>query len=1419
MWLRNGLSRVSKFVLMAFAALGIFWACHLTQEDGQTYLSITVDTSFTKYDRLMIVVKDDATGAQDTVFNKQLAAVGDLSKVPVENYQGQKVSITFTGFKDGQVVYQEVRQYDGQNPGITSVQVIVSAETVVSTRVSPRSLTLQKGGPAKEISAEVMPVKASQAVLWNSTNINAATVQPKAGDVARALVSPVDVGETFIVVASQKDMTKTDTVTVTVVENGVVESSNANLSALSISAGALDNPAFSPQARVSGATVANSVTAISVTATVEDAAASLIINGSAAASGVASPSIPLNVGVDSIFVLVTAEDGTVKTYALAITRAASSASNNLLYALTVSSGPLNNPVFNSNNRVSGAIVANSVDSVTVTATLADTSARLTINGTATPGGTASGRIPLKVGVDSIFVIVTAKDGTQRTYAVAMTRAAVNAHSNADLSALTVSAGPLNNPAFSPSVRVSGAAVANGVASTTVTATVADTTARIIINGKPVPSGAPSEAIPLAVGVDSIFVIVTAQDASQKTYVIALTRAPGLSANAKLSALVVSAGILNAPAFDPNSRVSGALVANSVSSTTVTATAADTAARLTIDGTATASGAASAAIPLAVGVDSILIVVTAQDGTKNTYAIGITRSAPEVIDTIAPAMPKIFGTSPTSVLPRWTWSTGGNGGNGVFRSRLADANFPANAPQSTDTVFALTTAASGTTYTLFVQERDAAGNWSAAASLPIKYDLTKPTVTIAVPQASGVFITAADTVTVSGSSTGPNGIAKIEYALDAGARAAATVGANGNWVLSALEIANARTTTITVTATDNLGNAGQAELKVLRDSDPPTPPTVLVKPVSPTNVAPSSWSWSTGSDGAAGSGLSGKYRWKLNSGIWTETLTASATAVTLVEGSNTFSVAEQDKAGNWSEPLIGTVVLDSKVPGAVTFVGTDGTLTADDTPTWTWAPSVTNGGTGQYLLKLDAGAEFDGGAATSYTPLTPLADNATHTLTVKEKDQVAGVAGTAKSFSYKIKVNPPAAPIVKSAVASLPNNGVTNNPGFTIATGGGGNGKFRVKVNTEAAYRVNGVAQAAFSLALSDADGTYTVFVSEQDDLGRYGLEGSFTIKLDRTAPLLANAAIEGKSFQLRDGFITNVPSLLITYTSDAAPKSFTCVLTDNASTLCKDAVQTDAAGNTATFQTNVWRKSKVIFFSPTGTGDGSSWEEADNDLQAHIGLSDVNGKELWLATGNYAANNVSLDLNRKLVTVLGGFSFSARPINSSNRTKTTTTLGGIHANAMDACIFDGITFTESVEPSAMGTATKHGQFIDCTFKTNLHISTNSFIDFKNCSMINVNNGEVPIYLTSGATIVWDGGQITGNPPPFFESFSITITEDCSATFKNMTIANNIGTLHPYQAYTAGHLVIETSVLTFQCLDDLSIYTGASGTCKGIEIVP
>ncbi len=120
--------------------------------------------------------------------------------------------------------------------------------------------------------------------------------------------------------------------------------------------------------------------------------------------------------------------------------------------------------------------------------------------------------------------------------------------------------------------------------------------------------------------------------------------------------------------------------------------------------------------LAAGVH--YLYVRERDGAGNW---SLSSSAQVKIDTSGPTAPKIFGTSPTSTAPRWTWSTGGGGGSGIFRSRLGDANFTAGSPELTDSLYALPGATSGTTYILYVQERDAAGNWSPAANLPIKYD--------------------------------------------------------------------------------------------------------------------------------------------------------------------------------------------------------------------------------------------------------------------------------------------------------------------------------------------------------------------------------------------------------------------------------------------------------------------------------------------------------------------------------------------------------------------------------------------------------------------------------------------------------------------------------------------------------------------------
>jgi len=104
--------------------------------------------------------------------------------------------------------------------------------------------------------------------------------------------------------------------------DGGSASGNANLSSLSLSSVTLDQ-VFSPSLTTYSASVANTVSSTSVTPTQEDDnASSLGVNGALVTSGTASSAIALAVGMNTINVVVTAEDGvTQKTYTITITRA------------------------------------------------------------------------------------------------------------------------------------------------------------------------------------------------------------------------------------------------------------------------------------------------------------------------------------------------------------------------------------------------------------------------------------------------------------------------------------------------------------------------------------------------------------------------------------------------------------------------------------------------------------------------------------------------------------------------------------------------------------------------------------------------------------------------------------------------------------------------------------------------------------------------------------------------------------------------------------------------------------------------------------------------------------------------------------------------------------------------------------------
>lgn len=214
-------------------------------------------------------------------------------------------------------------------------------------------------------------------------------------------------------------------------------------------------------------------------------------------------------------------------------------------------------------------------------------------------------------------------------------------SNAELSALSLSGGGLL-PAFDPAITGYAADVTKETSSVALTAVAAqaDATLRIRVNGGQynlVGSGSPSAPLALAIGPNTVEVLVTAQDGvSTKNYSVIVTRS-SVSSNALLSSLSASAGSLS-PSFVSGTRDYAVSVVNAVSAITVTPIAAEANAAIQIRSNQGAyspisSGSSSAPLALNVGSNSIEIEVTAQDGvTTATYALTVTR-APQMLGSI------------------------------------------------------------------------------------------------------------------------------------------------------------------------------------------------------------------------------------------------------------------------------------------------------------------------------------------------------------------------------------------------------------------------------------------------------------------------------------------------------------------------------------------------------------------------------------------------------------------------------------------------------------------------------------------------------------------------------------------------------------------------------------------------------------------
>ena len=413
-------------------------------------------------------------------------------------------------------------------------------------------------------------------------------------------------------------------------------SSDVSLSALTATNGTL-NETLSASTTSYTITVAAGTSVVQLDATATDVGATVDVDGSGSASAV----FFMDYGPVTTNVTVLAADGvTTATYSVSITRAAPLSNDADLGALTLSAGTVSTAsLYNLT-----ASVANSVSSITLTATPHESHGTIKVNDTAVTSGVASDAIALNVGDNTITIAVTSQAGTTtHTYNLVVTRAAapVDNTANGKLSALGVSAGALS-PTFDPTYGSYEVFVANSVSAINFTPTLQADGATVKVNGNDTASGSASSDINLSVGDNYVTILTTAPNGyTNVVYSIVVHRADPPSTESSLSRLGPTLGSLN-ETFDRTVTSYTMNVASGVTSVSLDHCAESAFATVKVNGSADARCGASADVTLSVGPNTVTVEVTAQDGTtKTTYTVVVTRAAPPSSDA---ALSAIFSST-------------------------------------------------------------------------------------------------------------------------------------------------------------------------------------------------------------------------------------------------------------------------------------------------------------------------------------------------------------------------------------------------------------------------------------------------------------------------------------------------------------------------------------------------------------------------------------------------------------------------------------------------------------------------------------------------------------------------------------------------------------------------------------------------------
>ena len=306
------------------------------------------------------------------------------------------------------------------------------------------------------------------------------------------------------------------------------QSSDATLKSLAV-AGYTLSPAFDKNTTSYSVTVPADATSVSISADATDSKATVSGAGSTTLSG----------DKTTIAVVVTAEDGTQKTYNVTVNKEAAAAPKNsdaTLSSLEVTGHTLD-PEFDKDTTTYAMEVESDVDSINIKAIPTDSKATVNVVGNT-----------LSEGVNAVKVKVTAEDGSEKIYTINVTKKAKSSgnggtgtttkkSSDNYLKELSTTSGDLS-PAFSKTTSNYSITIPYDTDKLDLRAIANDSKAKVTITGNS----------NLKVGNNVIEIEVKAEDGSSRSYTINVTKSAQQSNN-KLTDIILDGGDINIK-FDP-----------------------------------------------------------------------------------------------------------------------------------------------------------------------------------------------------------------------------------------------------------------------------------------------------------------------------------------------------------------------------------------------------------------------------------------------------------------------------------------------------------------------------------------------------------------------------------------------------------------------------------------------------------------------------------------------------------------------------------------------------------------------------------------------------------------------------------------------------------------------------------------------------